>query len=266
MVALLTDRSRPRKMPTWLPVSSVAGALIFTAGWLIAGRVQDNYNPRSDYISSLAAVDAANPWVVILALVTFGIGVMSLGAGLVHKLQDPLGRVGSLGILLSGLCVLVVGLMRHDCGLQLPACSLKVNMGEISGYHAVHDVAAAATVMVAGASQLLIAGSVRRREGWHYLRLPSMVSGSLTLLLFALMSSGLLPEWVGAIQRVMAVVACIWVSTFGVHLYRLHVRDHGPARVRRETALSASLRSPPAADLSPGTPHPDPATPSHRLP
>ncbi len=221
MVAFVAEWSRRRNIFTWLAVASVGGALIFTLGWLVAGGLQDHYNPRSDYISSLAAVGAVDPWIMILALVMFGVGVMSLGAGLIFSFNDNLGRVGSLGVLLSGLGVLLAGVMRHDCGVQLPACSIKVGMGEISGYHAVHDVVAAVTFVVAGASQLLISRSAHRSEGWRHMYLPSAVSGILTLLLFTLMSSPVLVGWVGALQRGIAVVASMWVTALGIQLYRL---------------------------------------------
>jgi hypothetical membrane protein len=239
MAVLMSERSRRRTVSSWLAVPSIAGALVFTAGWLIAGRIQDQYNPRSDYISSLAAVGAANPEIMIAALVLFGVGVMSLGAGLVHSFPDPLGRIGSLGVLLSGLGVLVAGSMRHDCGVQLPDCSAKVSMGEISGYHAVHDVASAATFMFAGASQLLLSYAMQRREGWRYLRLPSVASGTLTLLLFVLMISGEFPEWVGALQRGIVVVGCLWICMLGAHLIRLGMKERRRARGQRPAVAAA---------------------------
>ncbi|AYY13144.1 DUF998 domain-containing protein [Actinobacteria bacterium YIM 96077] len=220
MAMLLADPSRRRVLSTWLVVSSVGGALVFTLGWLIAGAVQERYDPRSDYISSLAAVDAAHPWIVILALVMFGIGVLSLGAGLLYVLPDSLGRAGSLGVMLSGLGVIVIGSVRHDCGLQFPVCSAKVSTGDVSLYHEVHDVASVATFLIAGGSQLLISWSVGRYDAWRRMQLPSVSSGIVTLVLFTLMSTEVLPHWLGAIQRAIAVVACIWVSTLGVHLYR----------------------------------------------
>jgi hypothetical protein len=121
--------------------------------------------------------------------------------------------------------VLMIASMRHDCSVQLPSCTAKINMGEISGYHAAHDVASVTTFVLAGISQLLISRSVHRGDGWRYMRLLSIASGTTTLVLFLLMSSGLMPEWVGAIQRVIVSVACIWVSTVGLHLYRFHLND-----------------------------------------
>jgi hypothetical membrane protein len=241
MVMVLPHRSRQRTIPAWLAVPAIAGALVFTAGWLIAGRLQKHYNPRSDYISSLAAGGAVDPWIMIVALATFGVGVMFVGAGLVHALPDPMGRFGSMGILLSGVGVLLAGSMRHDCGVQLPDCSAKVSMGEISAYHALHDVVTGLTFIVAGASQLLISSSVHRRVGWRHLRLPSMASGGLTLLLFAVMISEIFPGWAGAIQRVIAVIACVWVSTLSIHLCRVSVKDH--RRRRSSAARPSSPRS-----------------------
>ncbi|NEE01459.1 DUF998 domain-containing protein [Phytoactinopolyspora halotolerans] len=232
MVARLAQWSRTRTIFTWIAMASIGGALIFTLGWLIAGRLQDHYNPRSDYISSLAAVGAVDAWIMILALVVFGLSVISLGAGLILSLNDTFGRIGSLGVLASGLGVMLVGIMRHDCGVQLPTCSFKVSMGEISGYHAVHDVVAATTFVVAGASQLLISRSAKRSEGWRHLRIPSAVSGGLTLGLFLLMSSPALVSWVGVLQRGIALVASLWVSALGVHLYWM--------RGRRRNALTSA--------------------------
>lgn len=229
MVALVAERFRRRQVLAWLAVPPVVGTVVFTAGWLIADQVQESYDARRDYLSTLAAVDATNPWIIISALMVFGVGVISLGAGLAFSLSDRLGRTGSLGILLSGVAVIFVGMMRHDCDVQLPACAAKVSIGDISSYHAVHDVASGATFVFAGVSQLLISGSAQRFVQWGYQRLLSRSSGILTLVLFSLMISGLVPEWVGAIERAIAVIASIWVTALAVALYRLGGQARSPS-------------------------------------
>jgi len=213
--------SHPPSVLSWAGATPQASTLMFTMGWLVAGRLHSEYSARRDYISSLAAADAPNAWIMIAACVVFGLGVLSLGIGLYKALPDQFGRLGAVGVMAAGVGLVVTGLARHDCSLQDPACADRVSAGMVSGEHALHDVASISVFVIAGLSQLVIARSLRRRDGWRHLWLPSFSCSGLTLLLFALMISPALGDWTGALERGMALVSGLWVPVLARHLRRL---------------------------------------------
>src|SRR5215471_16496257 len=77
-----------RRMLGWC---AVAGPVLFTAAWLVAGSVQAVYSPRREDISALAALDAQHAWIMIAGIVVLGLGLVALGVGLVGAIDDGRG-------------------------------------------------------------------------------------------------------------------------------------------------------------------------------
>ncbi len=60
-------------MPWWGVVSAVAAPLLLTAGWTVAAGLQpQSFNPVAGTVSALAAVGAADRWVMTLAFAAAG--------------------------------------------------------------------------------------------------------------------------------------------------------------------------------------------------
>lgn len=209
----------------------IIGAVVFTAGWFIAGRVEPGYNPRREYISSLSAADAHNPWIMIVAFVVFGLGVVALGLRLLAALHDRGGRAGAVCVLMSGVGIIVSGVARHDCSVQLEDCMNRVAAGVVSAEHVLHDVASGAVFTLGGLAQLMIAASARRHPGWAGVWPVALTSGAVTLVLFVLMNLDFFASWTGAFERALVLVAGICVCLLGGHLQVLERRPEydGPA-------------------------------------
>ena len=78
--------------------------------------VQDDYSPRREDISALAAVDAQHAWIMIAGIVALGLGLLALGLGLVNAIHDGASAtVGSVLLVLAGLSFVAAGLARNDC-------------------------------------------------------------------------------------------------------------------------------------------------------
>jgi len=73
----------------WLGRLALAGPIAFTIAWLVGGLVQDEYSPRREDISALAASDAQHAWIMITGFVLLGVGTVALAAGLASTLRYP---------------------------------------------------------------------------------------------------------------------------------------------------------------------------------
>jgi hypothetical protein len=120
---------------------AVAGPVVFTVAWFVAWAVQDQYSARREDISALAALDAEQPWIMVIGFLALGLGVVALGLGLPSVLAGGLSaRVGALLVTVAGFGILVAGVARNDCSSELAACKAREDAGELSWHHHVHDL------------------------------------------------------------------------------------------------------------------------------
>ena len=86
-----------RNVPWWGVVSSAAAPLMLVSGWTIATRLQPpSFDPVTDTVSALAALDAADRWVMTLTFLLVSCCDVITGLAL-----RPAGAVGRL-ILVAG--------------------------------------------------------------------------------------------------------------------------------------------------------------------
>jgi hypothetical membrane protein len=70
-----------RSIPGWGVLTSAAAPLLLMGGWTLAARLRpDHFDPVTETISDLAALDAPNRWVMTAALV--GVGAAHVGTAL----------------------------------------------------------------------------------------------------------------------------------------------------------------------------------------
>jgi hypothetical protein len=119
---------------------AVAGPLVFTAAWLLAWPLQEQYSPRREDISALAALDAQHAWIMILGFLALGVGTTALGLGLMESLSGWSSRVGSAFVMVAGVGLVIAGLARNDCSSELPGCAAAVDAGDVSTHHGIHDL------------------------------------------------------------------------------------------------------------------------------
>ena len=217
--------------------SAVAGPIVFTVAWLVAWAVQDDYSPRHEDISALAALDAEQPWIMIAGFLALGLGITLLGLGLRLRLGLPRALAGGLSALIGALLVtvagiglVVAGLARNDCSTELAACNAKVDAGDLSWHHSVHDLASLVIFVALIAAQLVLARAFRQDARWQDLRTYSMVSGGLSFALLVLYGSEAIGDSNGLVQRVFTAVPFVWVAVLGLRLRRLAATDQRPGR------------------------------------
>jgi len=201
---------------------AVAGPVVFTAAWLVAGTVQDVYSPRREDISALAALDAQHAWIMIAGIVALGLSVVALGLGLVGAIDD--GRsatVGAILLVVAGLMFVVAGVARDDCSSELRACKKRVDAGDVSWHHVVHDNVGIAVFLVLVAVPLVLAGAFRGDGRWRDLRRYSLASGGVTLVLLLVFGGEPFSGWNGLAERILVTIPLVWIAVLGTRLARI---------------------------------------------
>ena len=200
---------------------AVIGPLIFTAAWLVAGPLQEQYSPRREDISGLAALDAQHAWIMILGFIALGVGTTALGLGLMDALRGWSGRVGSAFVMAAGVGLVIAGLARNDCSSELPSCAAAVDAGDVSVHHQIHDLVSLLIFLALIVAQLVCARAFRQDPQWRDLRTYSLVSGVLTLALLVVYIADPIDGWNGIVQRIFLAVPWIWIVVLGLRLLRL---------------------------------------------
>ena len=202
----------------------MAGPIAFTIAWLLGGLVQDEYSVRQEDISALAALDAQHAWIMITGFVLLGVGTVALAAGLASTLRYPSAVIGSVLLMIAGIGLPAAGLARNDCSSELPACAARVDTGEVSWHHQVHDNVSLIIFLALIAAPLVFARAFGRDHRWRPLRTYSIVTGLLgfaLLVLYVIASAG---TWNGLVQRIFVSVLFLWIAVLGFRLSRIDVQ------------------------------------------
>ena len=101
-----------RSVPWWGLVSSAAAPVLLVGGWTLAAGLQPgSFDAVAGTISSLAAVGAADRWVMTLALA--GVGACHVITGLALRPAAPAGR---LVLMSGGAAVMLVAAFPETAG------------------------------------------------------------------------------------------------------------------------------------------------------
>ena len=213
----------------WLGRLAVAGPIAFTVAWLIGGFAQDEYSVRREDISALAALDAQSAWIMITGFLLLAAGTVALAAGLASTLNSRPAVVGSILVLIAGVGIAVAGLARNDCSSELTACADRVDAGDVSWHHAVHDTVSLVIFLALVAAPLVLASAFRRDERWQNLRGYSIITGLVGFVLLVLFVTEAAGSWNGLLQRVFVSVPFLWIALLGLRLTRVSAGQRGGA-------------------------------------
>ena len=195
-------------------VAGACGLIAFVTmniGWIAGGLAQpDSYSFVRDDISDLGAATANDPWLYnqIGANLT-GLLVVVFGLGLWRALSpNVLGRIGALGVTVSGVGAFFDGIFRLDCRGLDRACD------NDSWHSHAHKIESGITGAAFVLAPPILAFAFRRIREWRdswlpsLLTLPALIGASV---LFSLWGDG-------AAKRAATVVGFIWVAFIGVRL------------------------------------------------
>jgi hypothetical membrane protein len=199
----------------------MAGPIAFTIAWLLGGLVQDEYSVGQEDISALAALDAQHAWIMITGFVLLGVGTVALAAGLASTLRYPSAVVGSVLLTIGGIGLVVAGLARNDCSIDVPACAARVDAGAASWHDQLHENVSLILFLALIAAPLVFARAFGRDDHWRPLRAYSIVTGVLGFVLLVLYVIEPAPTWNGLVQRIFVSALFLWIGLVGFRLSRV---------------------------------------------
>jgi hypothetical membrane protein len=179
-------------VPWWARVSSMLAPVLLIGGWTLAAALQPGgFDPRVRTISDLAALDAADRWVMTLGIAGTGLCHVVTALGL-----RPAARAGRVLLALGGVATLLVALAPLPAG---------------GGSSTAHSVAAFASFVLLTV-WVPYAGVRTADAPWGLRRRTALVAGAvlaaLTLLFFATVVVGAAD--IGLAERLAAGAQALW--------------------------------------------------------
>jgi hypothetical protein len=184
--------------------------VVFLGGWVLAGTVEPHYSPARQYISELGREGAAHPWIFLILVGVWGLGLIALAVALVPSLRArpwPLGM--PLMFALAGLCAILVGPLHMDCSPTLSAaCKSREAAGAFSWHHYAHEWLSLGIEI-----SLLLSAFAFARSAWPS-RLARIVLGGALVVLAVWLATFFLHEsfagYQGLEERLWSLVAQLW--------------------------------------------------------
>lgn len=202
------------RVPTRLAAAcGLLAPLTYGAG-LVLGHVAqpDAFSSADDAISDLGADTASSAWIYNqVGLNLTGIFLIVLALGLWRALSpDFLGRLGAVGIALTGFTLFLEGFFRLDCQGIDAAC-------ENTSWHSdAHRLVTAVSAVFLLASPVVLAFSFRRIASWRDAWLPTLAAIPAFFavsILFSLLGDG-------AATRAGAMTWMLWLGYVSLQLLR----------------------------------------------
>jgi hypothetical membrane protein len=208
----------PGPLPGWVRASFWFGLVAVTAyvaGWAVAGRLREGYDPRERAISELFELGApAGPrGLLVVGLVLSGVAFLVLAPAL-HRVLPGRGLAGPVLVVVAGIGTL--GVVVAPCTAGCPG------FGETST-DTWHTITAGGGYLALVLAPL--AFSWRLREAAPRLAAWSAGIGGASLLLFTLYALGVVDTAPGLQQRLFNTLADAWYVLVVVWLLR---RDPRP--------------------------------------
>lgn len=210
-------------------LAGIAGALLITCGWIVAGLVQGNrYSWSSQEISDLGALTAQHAWVWNLADSLSGFLILVFAVGLFPLVRSSrAGRIGAVLIGVVGAGGVIDGILREDCPLSTSAACQRLQDGPgLSWHHQAHDIESVLVVVAMLAAPFALAKAMRRVEDLAGLRTCTLVIGAA---LVAVTVAYLLlygNPGAGIAQRLLAFLFMAWIAILSIAV--LGAERNGP--------------------------------------
>lgn len=199
---------------------AAVGPPVCALAWLIAPSMQPGYNPWREDLSTLAALDAAHPWITITGELLLAVAVLALARGLAISLTGPDVIVAVCLLVSGGLGILVQAVAREDCGTQVAACAARLHAGHASWHHTLHDATSALAFITVLAAPLVLGRPFRHHPHWCQLTNPCLITAALGVALLISYASTADGAWAGLTERIFLTVPLAWISLTGIRLAR----------------------------------------------
>lgn len=132
-------RSRGTSRLRFLAGAAIAGQLLFTASWVLAGALERGYSPWRQGVSELGALNARHPWIANAGLLVLGLSIACLALALRAVLPPRRASLAAATLfLIAGVALMLTGVFRLDCGLSSHLCRARFDAGQLSWHTSTH--------------------------------------------------------------------------------------------------------------------------------
>lgn len=194
---------------------------VFTAAWLAAALVQTNYSPRREDVSALAARTADHAWIMIAGLVVVGLLAAAFSLALPVVLPGRAAVAGAYLVGLGGFGTVALGLLRNDCSSLRQSCEKRVEAGEVSWEHTVHDVVSVPVFACVALAPAVLALAFRGAHRSRALLAYSALTALAVWVLLALAGLELPARDQGTMQKAAAYAVLAWLEVIAVRVWGL---------------------------------------------
>ncbi len=211
--------SMSRRMGSIGGVAGVAGACIFTVGWVAGGIAQtSSYSWPRQEISDLGALTAQHAWVWNLADSLSGALIAVLAFTLfLYAGADRAGRLGALLVGIVGVGGMFDGILREDCPLSTSAACQGLRDGPgLSWHHQAHNLESVLVGVAMLAAPFAIAKALPRLSAPPVLRAYCLATGVTSIAGTVLYVRLYGHQGGGIAQRFLAVIFMAWVAVLGI--------------------------------------------------
>jgi hypothetical membrane protein len=190
----------------------IVGPIIYAIVVSFLGLLWPGYNPITQYMSELGAVDAPHALIMnVLGFQLLGIFMILYGFGLYHGISKGWNsEIGVALILVAGASFVAVGFFPCD-----PGC---VNVTPTGIGHVVTTMIHAITMPF---GILAISLHLKKDSHWHsYWRFSLAIVVS-TIFLSPLPMLQFFDPWAGLLQRLGMALPLLWIEVMAIRLWRL---------------------------------------------
>ena len=193
--------------------AGVFGAVLFVAIIILVGAITPNYDPISQFVSELAAIDA--PYANIMnwaGIIPFGIGMFLFAIGFFNRAHfDHFTILGGVLLATSGLGFVVAGLYQCDAG-----CPFEGSRSQV-----IHNWTAFSAFILAFLAAVWIGVSAL----WSAKRFWPLVIGlagaaGMGWAFYLMGAGGIDHPLIGLYQRCFLLSLCLWLIVTGVYSIR----------------------------------------------
>jgi hypothetical membrane protein len=188
---------------------AITGLPGFLAAATFAGAMTSGYSMVGQDISSLAALDAPHPDVVLAGFLLLATGTIATSITVRRQMAGRAATAAAVLFGLAGACLYGSAFAREDCATERAACQALEKAGAVSGHHVVHNLVSLLSFVLAIATLFVLPRALRATDRQQLVR-PARIVAISSVLLLLLMLTGVVGPAEGIAQRTFIVLTYGW--------------------------------------------------------
>lgn len=203
------DRIQTERLQRLLTICGISGPIVYTIVVVTLGFLQPGYNPITQTMSELGAVDA--PYALVMntaGLSALGLMIIAFAIALNRAIRGS--KIGPALVAVSGAALVLTAIFPCDSGC--------VNVTLVGTIHSIFAMVAAFAMILA---LLPISQSFKEERHWQGYTRDSLITFVVGLSLSTVYGFNIFEPWNGALQRATMGVLLLWMEVVAIKLLRI---------------------------------------------